>query len=64
MKILNGGRKPFHRRNEAVAALGDGFDIARNLRIVAQSLPEFLDCGADSLLKIHEGVGRPEFSAN
>jgi hypothetical protein len=50
-------------RDEAIASLGERLNLPRCLWIVAQSLPEFFDCRAEALLKVHERVRRPEFSA-
>jgi len=51
---------PRHRRKEAVAAQGHGFDEARILWRIAQRLAQLVDGGVQAVIEVDEGVFGPQ----
>ena len=47
-------------RNEAVAAAGQGFDVAGAGGGIAEGLANFVDGGVEAVVEVDEGVGGPK----
>ena len=47
-------------RDEAVAAAGQGFDVAGSGGGVSEGLADFVDGGVEAVVEVDEGVGGPE----
>jgi hypothetical protein len=50
----------FHGRDEAVATARESLDVPRLFGGVAESLADAVHCGIQPMLKITEGLGRPQ----
>ena len=46
--------------DEAVAALGNGFDVAGIVGRVAKQIADFLDSSVQAVVEVNEGIGGPE----
>src|SRR5687767_1972221 len=57
------GRRPrlgLDRRDEAIAASGQGLDVTGDLGGVSQRVPQLLDCVVESRVEIDEGSRWPQ----
>ena len=48
-------------RDEAVAAAGQGFDVAGAGGGISEGLADLVDGGVEAMVEVDEGVGGPEF---
>jgi hypothetical protein len=58
------GRDSLDRRHKSKTTFRYRFDVTRRLGVVAQRLPEFSESRAKTLVKVDEGVGRPQPAAD
>jgi len=58
--VIAGGFHPFHRYHEPIASAGEGLDVLRLVRRVAQCAPEILDGGVDAVVKLDNSVVGPQ----
>jgi hypothetical protein len=58
-----GGQPGSNARDEAVTVLGKSLDVERMLGGVIEGLTDLLDGFVEPLVKVHEGVVRPEAAA-
>jgi len=49
-----------NRRDEAIAALGQRFDVVRRFGLIAQRRADLLDAEVQALLKIYECLATPD----
>jgi hypothetical protein len=61
--VLPGMRCGFDGKNEAVAASAHGLYELGLFGRIPQSLPHFVDGGGQAVVKIDEGIGRPQAQA-
>jgi hypothetical protein len=60
---LSRRRDSLYRRDKSKTLLRDRFDVTWSLCVIAQRLPKFPESGAKTLVKIDEGIGRPQLAA-